>query len=63
MAMGMLDEFDKCRFCKYWDDYDGNMECWCEDRDGFEADKRRIIEKAKEMKMSIADVVALIELG
>lgn len=58
----MIDEYDKCRFCVGWDDYDGNWNCWCTDRDGFKPDKQRIIEKAKETGLRVADIVALIEM-
>lgn len=57
----MMDEYDKCRFCKYWDNYEGSLNCYCFDKDGFKPNKQKIIEKAQETGLRISDVVALIE--
>ena len=58
-----MDEFDKCRFCKHYDNFDGCVYvCGCIDCDSYEPNKNRIIEKAKEKRMSVADVIALINL-
>lgn len=60
----MLDEFDKCRFCKHYDTFDGCIDvCGCNNGDDFEANKERIIEKAKEKHISVSDIIALINLG
>lgn len=59
----MVDEYDKCRFCTSWDNYDGNWDCWCNNKDGFKMDKQRLIEKAQETGLSVADIIALVELG
>ena len=58
----MLDEFDKCRFCKWYDDYEGcdNGFCCPAEHDDFKIDIGRVVEKAKEMNMSVTDVVTLI---
>lgn len=58
-----MNRFDKCRFCLHYDDFEGckkyitivNKKC-------FAADKEKIIETAKDYKMSVADIVALITL-
>ena len=55
-------EFSKCKFCKSYDNYDGCRNYYCCDNDLFEPDKERIIEVAKEKEMSVADVIALINL-
>ena len=59
-----MGEFDKCRFCAKYDDYDGCTDDFCcsVTRDYFIAHKDRIIEKAKEKKISVSDVVALMNL-
>ena len=58
----MLDEFDKCRFCKWYDDYEGctNVFCCPDDRNDFKMNVERVVEKAKEMNMSVTDVVTLM---
>lgn len=58
----MLDEYDKCRFCRSYDDYDGCTNWFCNYKDGYEPNKNRIIEKAKEENISVSDVIALIEM-
>lgn len=59
-----MDEFDKCRFCKKYDDFDGCTDDFCcrVTREWFEPSKERIIEKAKEKEISVSDVIALINL-
>lgn len=57
----MMDEFCKCRFCKSYDSYEG-CEWGCEDYNGYEPSKQRILEAAKEKGISVADVIALINL-
>lgn len=57
----MRDEFDKCRFCRHYDTYEG-CEWGCEDYESFEPVKDRLIEKAKEKHISVTDVIALINL-
>ena len=42
-------EYDKCYFCKTYDEYEG-CEYGCENKTGFEPDHNRIITKEKEMK-------------
>ena len=60
----MLDEYDKCRFCKKYDNFDGCTDYFCASatKEYFEPSKERIIEKAKESGLSIVDVVALINM-
>ena len=58
----MMDEYDKCQFCKWYDDYDGCQNWYCEGKDDFEPNKQRIIEKAKETGLRVADVIALINM-
>ena len=59
----MMDEYDKCRFCKSYDDYEGCTDGWCENKDSYKPNKNRIIEKAKETGLSVTDVISLIEIG
>lgn len=58
----MLNEYDKCRFCRSYDDYGGCMNWFCSNKDSYEPNKNRIIEKAKEENISVSDVIALIEM-
>lgn len=57
----MRNEFDKCYFCKYYDEYDG-CEYDCDDKTGFEPNHDRIIAKAKEKNISVTDVIALMNV-
>lgn len=57
----MRKEFDKCYFCKYYDTYEG-CEWGCDNKTGFEPDNDRIIVKAKEKNISVADVIALMNM-
>ena len=57
-----MDEFDKCRFCRRYDNFDGCTDGFCVSNEFFEPHKARIIEKAKEMDVSVSDVIALINL-
>ena len=57
----MLDEYSKCRFCKWYDDYEG-CEAICDNYDGFEPNKHKIIEKSQETGMSVSDIVTLINM-
>ena len=57
----MLSEWNKCNFCKY------NVEnkCtsyYCIAHRSYRANKNKIILKAKELNMSVTDVIALINL-
>ena len=58
----MMDEYCKCRFCKAYDEYEG-CEWGCDNFEGYESNKNRLIEKAKEKGISVADLIALINLG
>ena len=60
----MLDEYDKCRFCKKYDNFDGCTDDFCESstKEYFQPSKERIIEKANESGFSIVDLVALINM-
>lgn len=42
----MRNEYDKCYFCKSYDEYEG-CAYGCENKTGFESDHDRIIAKAK----------------
>lgn len=57
----MRNEFDKCYFCKCYDEYDG-CEYGCDNKTGFEPNNDRIIAKAKEKNISVADVIALMNM-
>ena len=57
----MRNEFDKCYFCKNYDEDEG-CEYGCENKKGFEPNHDKIIKKAKEKDISVADVIALINI-
>lgn len=57
----MRNEFDKCYFCKSYDEYEG-CEWGCTNKEGFSPDHDRIIKKAKEKNISVQDVIALMKL-
>lgn len=59
----MMDEYDKCRFCCYYDNFDGCTDWYCENKRGYKPNKNRIIEKAKETGISVADVITLINMN
>lgn len=42
----MRNEFDKCYFCKSYDEYEG-CEYGCDNKESFSPDHNRIIKKAK----------------
>ena len=60
----MLDEYDKCRFCKKYDNFDGCTDDFCasDTKAYFEPNRERIIKKAKEKKVSVVDLIALINM-
>ena len=58
-----MNEYDKCSFCKYYDTYEGCTSDYCDFDIFFIVDKEKIIAKAKEEGISVADVIALINLG
>lgn len=57
-----MNEYDKCRFCKYYDTYEGCTSDYCDFDNCFIVAKEKIIAKAKEERISVADVIALINL-
>lgn len=57
----MRNEFDKCYYCKLYGDFEG-CEWGCDNKEGFEPDHNKIIEKAKEKGISVTDVISLINL-
>lgn len=57
----MRHEFDKCHFCRHYDEYEG-CEYGCENKTGFEPDHDRIIAKAKDKNISVVDVIALMNM-
>lgn len=57
----MRNEFDKCCFCKSYDEYEG-CEWGCNNKEGFSPDHDRIIKKAQEKNISVQDVIALMNL-
>lgn len=58
----MSNEFRKCNFCSYYDEYEG-CEWGCNNHEDFKPDNDRIITKAKEKGISVADVIALININ
>lgn len=61
VKINMYNEFNKCNFCRSYDEYEG-CEYGCNDKEDFEPNYDRIIEKAKEKNISVQDVIALINL-
>lgn len=59
----MMDEYCKCRFCKWYDSYEGCDGWGCDHYSSYEPNKARIIEKAQEQGISVADVIALINMN
>lgn len=57
----MRNEFDKCFFCEYYDEYEGCVD-GCSNHEAFSSNHERIIRKAKEKNISVQDVIALINL-
>ena len=59
-----MEEFNKCRFCSKYNDYEGCTDDFCcsATRDYFIADTDRIIEKSKEKGISVSDVISLMNL-
>lgn len=57
----MRNEFDKCYFCKSYDEYEGCID-GCSNHESFSPDHDRIIKKAKEKNISVQDVIALMNL-
>jgi hypothetical protein len=45
----MLDEYEKCKFCKSYDNFDGRISCFCDSHEYYEPDEQKIVAKAKEM--------------
>lgn len=58
----MIDDWSKCRFCKYYDNYSGCWNMGCYEMDKYKPNRDKIVEKAKDTGMSVADIVALINL-
>ena len=60
----MLNEYDKCRFCKKYDNFDGCTDDFCasDTKEYFEPNRDRIVKKAKEKKISVVDLIALINM-
>lgn len=59
-GLTMSDEYSKCNFCANSDIF---ARCgWCCEKDRYKPDKQKIIEKAKSVRISVADVIALIHM-
>lgn len=58
----MSNEFRKCDFCSCYDEYEG-CEWGCNNHEDFKPNNDRIITKAKEKGISVADVIALININ
>ena len=58
----MMDDWCKCRFCWHYDKYDGCLNIGCYRYNEYRPDRDAIIEKANETGMSVADIIALINL-
>lgn len=61
----MTDRFEKCNYCSHYDEEEGcmnlNYDTYYKDH-CFRANKEKILEKAKEMDVSVTDLLALIKL-
>lgn len=56
-----MDEFDKCKFCIHYDDYEGCI-YGCYEHEDYKPNKTKLIDKAKEKCISMLDLIALIDL-
>lgn len=60
----MKDSFDKCRYCMAYDKFEGCRSLFTDsNKTCFKANNEKIIETAKRLSMSVADVVALISIN
>lgn len=57
-----MDEWNKCYFCKCYDEYEG-CEYGCDNGDGYTPNQEKLIKKSKEKNISIADVISLIGIS
>ena len=57
-----MDEYCKCRFCKYYDSFCGCVAMGCYEHKEYKPNKKKIIEKSQETGLSVADVIALINM-
>lgn len=58
----MINEFDKCKFCRNYDEYERCMQCNIDKDECFEPNKTKIIAVAKEEGINVTDLIALINL-
>lgn len=58
----MFDEYNKCRYCKHYDSFDGCENMLCENKSEYLPDKNRIIKKAKEKGITVSDLICLIDM-
>lgn len=59
-----MNRFEKCKFCMAYDDFEGCRKYVTrKDKTCFEPNNDKIIDTAKELNMSVADVVALISIN
>ena len=62
----MLDRFDKCNYCQYYDEYENDCSNFGDDtyyKDHcFRADKEKLLAASKEIGVSVMDLIRLIEL-
>ncbi len=56
----MLNEWNKCNFCK--DNVENRCDAFCFEHSQYEPDRYKLIAKAKELGISVTDVIALINL-
>ncbi|WP_099467820.1 hypothetical protein [Konateibacter massiliensis] len=56
-------EFNKCNFCRAFDEYEGCRSYHCNNKLDFVAVPDKLIEKAKEKAISVTDVIALLEIA
>lgn len=59
-----MSKFEKCKFCMAYDDFEGCRAMFPEsDKSCFDPNNDKIMETAKKLGISIADVVALISIS
>ena len=58
----MMDEYAKCRFCKWYDNYEGCGSFTCCNNSNYKPSKQKIIEKSQDTGLSVADIIALIDM-
>ena len=56
-----MNQFSKCKYCKHYDMING---CYygCNNHEDYQPDPYRVLDKARELNISVVDLIALIDL-